>query len=115
VLEPLPPGVTALDPAPYRSLLLDRRRGGKILDEFSLVAVSRHGPAYDLSWEAPGPVPRRERVLLIPSDAGVLEFSLVSSPEKFDAGRQAFSFLLRTFRATGADGRLEMPLLSNRL
>ncbi len=29
VLEPLSPGVTELDPAPYRSLVLDRRRGGK--------------------------------------------------------------------------------------
>jgi hypothetical protein len=115
VLEPLPPGVTELDPALYRSLLLDRRRGGKILEEFSLVAASRRGPAFDLNWNAPGPVPRRERVLLIPSDAGVLEFSLVSSLEKFEAGRRGFDALLITFRTTGADGRLAMPVLSNRL
>jgi hypothetical protein len=114
VLEPLPPGVTELDPAPYRSLLLERRRDGKILEEFSLAAASRRGPAFDLSWNAPGPVPRRERVLLIPSDAGVLEFSLVSSLEKFEAGRRGFEALLRTFRAAGADGRIEMPVMSNR-
>jgi hypothetical protein len=114
VFEPLPPGVTELDPAPYRSLLLNRRRGGKILEEFSLAAASRRGPAFDLRWNAPGPVARRERVLLIPSDAGVLEFSLVSSLEKFEAGRHGFDALLITFRTTGADGQLVMPVMSNR-
>lgn len=115
VLEPLPPDVTELDPAPYRSLVLDRRRSGKILEEFSLAAASRRGPAFDLSWNAPGPVTRRERVLFIPSDAGVLEFGLVSSLEKFEAGRQAFNFVSATFRTTGANGRLELPVLSDRL
>jgi hypothetical protein len=113
VFEPLPPGVTELDPVPYRSLLLDRRHGGRILEEFSLVAASRRGPAFDLSWNAPGPVARCERVLLIPSDAGVLEFSLVSSQEQFEAGRRGFEALLRTFRAAGEDGRLAMPVMSN--
>ncbi len=115
VLEPLSPGVTELDPAPYRSLVLDRRRGGKILEEFSLAAVGQRGPAFDLRWNAPGPVLRCERVLFIPSNAGVLEFGLVSSLEKFEMGRQAFNFLSRTFRATGVDGRLVMPVLSDRL
>jgi hypothetical protein len=115
VLESLPPGTTELDPAPYRDLLLSRHPGGKILEEFSQAAVSRRGPAFDLRWNATGAVPRRERVLFIPSDAGVLEFSLVSSLEKFEAGRQGFNALLITFRAADADGRLNMPVLSNRL
>jgi hypothetical protein len=115
VLEPLPPDVTELDPAPYRSLVLDRRRGGKILEEFSLAAVGQRGPAFDLRWNAPGPVPRRERVLFIPSQAGVLEFGLVSSLEEFEAGRQAFNNLSKTFRTTGANGRLELPVMSKHL
>ena len=69
---------------------------------------------FDLRWNAAGTVPRRERVLLIPSDAGVLEFSLVSSLESFEAGRQGFNSLLMTFRAADADGRLNMPVLSDR-
>ncbi|MGD0260994.1 MAG: hypothetical protein ABSD29_14360 [Verrucomicrobiota bacterium] len=115
VLEPLPPGVTELDPAPYRDLVLSRRRGGKILEEFSQAAVSRRGPAFDLRWNAAGSVPRRERVLFVPSNAGVLEFALVSSLEKFETGRQAFNALLLTFRAAEADGRLVMPVMSDRL
>ena len=115
VLESLPPGTAELDPALYRDLLLSRHPGGKILEEFSQAAVSRRGPGFDLRWNATGTVSRRERVLFIPSDAGVLEFSLVSSLEKFEAGRQGFNALLMTFRAADAGGRLDMPVLSNRL
>jgi len=115
ILGSLPPGTTELDPATYRDLLLSRHPGGKIIEEFSQAAVSRYGPAFDLRWNAAGTVPRRERVLLIPSDAGVLEFSLVSSLEAFETGRRAFNELLMTFRAADADGRLNMPMLSDRL
>jgi hypothetical protein len=114
VLDPLPPGATELDPAPYRDLVLSRRHGGKILAEFSQAAVSRRGPAFDLRWNAAGSVPRRERVLFVPSNAGVLEFSLVSSLEQFETGRQAFNALLLTFRAAEPDGRLVMPVMSDR-
>ena len=115
VLETLPPNTTELDPAPYRDLLLSRHPGVKILEEFSQAAVSRRGPAFDLRWNATGTVPRRERVLFIPSNAGVLEFSLVSSLENFEAGRRGFNALLMTFRAADANGQLNMPELSNRL
>ena len=114
VLESLPPGTTELDPARYRDLALSRRRGGKILDESSQAAVNSRGPAFELRWNAAGAVPRRERVVFIPSNAGVLEFDLVTSLERFEAGQRAFHGLLRTFRAAQADGRLEMPVFSNR-
>lgn len=115
LLESVSAGDTDLDPAHYRQLLLDGHPGGKIIDEFSLAAVSRRGPAFDLHWNAAGTVRRRERVLFIPSATGVLEFSLVSSLEKFEAGRQAFSAFLLTFRTAEADGHLSLPVLSNRL
>ena len=44
----------------------------------------------------------------------LLEFSLVSSLENFEAGRRGFEALFRTFRTTEADGRLAMPVMSNR-
>jgi hypothetical protein len=114
VLGPLPPGTTELDPAPYHDLLLSRHPGGKIIEEFSLAAASRRGPAFDMRWSAKGSVLRRERVLFIPSDAGVLEFSLLSSLDKFEAGRLGFGGLLLSFRAAKPDGQIEMPVLSNR-
>ena len=115
VLETEPAGDSEPDPAYYRDLLLSRHPGGKIVGEFFLATISRRGPAFDVRWNAGSTVPRRERMLFISSDAGVLEFSLVSSLEKFEAGRQAFSAFLLTFRTTGPDGRLIMPVLSGRL
>src|ERR1039458_9220594 len=88
VLESLPPGTTELDPALYRDLLLSRHPGCKILEEFSQAAVSRRGPAFDLRWNATGAVQRRERVVLTPSNAGGLEFSLVSSVENCETSGQ---------------------------
>ena len=115
VLESIAPDTTELDPAPYRDLLLSRHPDVKILEEFSQAAVNRRGPVFDLRWNAADAVQRRERVLFIPSAAGVLEFSLVSSLENFEAGRQGFNALLLTFRVADADGQLNMPVLSNRL
>jgi hypothetical protein len=115
VLETEPAGDSEPDAAHYRELLLSRHPGGKIVDEFSLAAVSRRGPAFDLRWNAAGAVPRRERVVFIGSAVGVLEFSLVSSLEKFEAGRQAFSTFLLTFRSAEPGGRLIMPVLSDKL
>jgi hypothetical protein len=115
VVETEPARDTEPDAAYYRDLLLSRHPGGKITDEFSLAAVSRRGPAFDLRWNAAGTVPRLERALFISCDAGLLEFSLVSSLEKFEAGRQALRAFLITFRTAEPDGRLNMPVLSDRL
>jgi hypothetical protein len=115
LLESVPTADNEPDPAYYRQLLLDQRPGGKIVDEFSLPAVSRRGPAFDLLWNAARNVPRRERVVFVASTVGVLEFSLTSSLEKFESGRQAFGTLLLTFRVPEADGRLRMPVFSDRL
>jgi hypothetical protein len=109
------PGSSELDPAQCRELLLQRQPGAKVLEEFSLNALGQRGPAFDLRWNASGGTPRRERVVFIPGLAGIMEFSLVSSLEKFDAAMPKFDLLLLTFRASDANGKLEMPVLSDRL
>jgi hypothetical protein len=115
MLESVPAGDVEPDPAYYRQLLLDSHPGVKVLEEFTLTAVSRQGPAFDLFWKAAGTVLRQKRVAFIPCAAGVLEFSLVSSPEKFEAAKGPLlnTFLL-TFRVPEADGRIRMPVLSDR-
>ena len=114
VLGPMPAEGTAFDHALYRDVLLSRHPGGKILEEFSLGALGRYGPAFDLRWGAKGGLARRERVVFIPSLAGVLEFSLVSSLEKFDAGTAEFDALRLSFRASDANGKLAVPMMSNK-
>jgi hypothetical protein len=115
ILGPVPTGSPDLDPASYRELLLERHPGGKIVEEFNLPALGRRGPAFDLRWNAKGGAPRYERVVFIPALAGVLEFSLVGSPEKFKAAQPDFDLLLSSFRASDANGKLVVPVLSNRL
>jgi hypothetical protein len=96
-------------------VLLQRHPGAKILEEFTLSALSRRGPAFDLRWNANGGMPRCERVVFIPALAGVLEFSLVASPEKFVAAQAEYDLLLLTFRASDARGKLVVPVLSDKL
>jgi hypothetical protein len=115
IVAPAPPEAPAPDQALYRELLLNRHPGSQILQAFTLGAAGRLGPAFDLRWGAAGGLVRRERVLFISCPAGVMEFSLVSSLEKFDAGRQRFDAWLVSFRASDEHGHLAVPMISNLL
>ena len=115
IVGPAPSEAPAPDHALYRELLLSRHPGSQILEQFTLGAAGRLGPAFDLRWGAAGGLVRRERVLFISSPAGVMEFSLVSSLEKFDAGRQRFDAWLVSFRASDEHGHLAVPVISDRL
>jgi hypothetical protein len=79
----------------------------KIQEEFSLTAANQSGPAFEVSYNADG-VSRSSQVAFIPSPVGVLEFSLASSPEVFQAAKSDFRGLLRCFRISDADGKLEI-------
>jgi hypothetical protein len=115
IFGPVPSESPELDPAACREVLLQRHPGAKILEEFTLSALSRRGPAFDLRWNANGGMPRCERVLFIPALAGKLEFSLVASPERFLAAQSEFDLLLISFRASDAKGKLVVPMLSDKL
>lgn len=103
------------DPAPYRALLLSRHPGGKIREEFTLPALGRHGPAFDFLWSAAGGGANRELVVFVPALAGVMEFGLLCSPEKFDAFRAEFDLVRSSFRASDASGKLVVPIISDKL
>ena len=111
----MPSEAAELDPAHYREVLLSRHPGGKILETFSLSAVGHRGPAFDMRWSGAGGLARQERVLFVPSTAGVLEFSLLSSLDRFNASRQDFDAVLVSFRASDATGKLVVPMISNQL
>lgn len=98
----------------WRERLLAQHPGARILDEFSLSAAARGGPAFDASWNAPGGLQRMERVAFIPLADATLEVSLVSTPEAFARGRNDLNLLLLTFRASDAKGKLDLPRFSNK-
>ena len=104
---PAPSEGKDLDPQFYRDQLLSRYPGAKILEEFSLTAAGRSGPAFDLQ-KMSGGVLQSMRVAFIPSAAGVLEFSLLASPDNFPKYESSFNSLLLNFRAS-VNGKVEFP------
>ncbi len=98
----------------WREKLLDQHPGAKIVDEFSLMAAGRRGPAFDASWSASGGLQRIERAAFIPVPAGTLEFSLVATTDAFAKGRSDLNFLMLTFRASDLQGKLDLPRFSNK-
>ena len=110
--EPATSGDNDLDPQFYREQLLSRYPGAKITEEFSLTAAGRSGPAFDLQKMSGGML-QSMRVAFIPSAAGVLEFSLLASPDNFPKFGSSFNLLLLTFRAS-VDGKLEFPPFSDK-
>ena len=115
IIGALPPGAEGPDAGACRKQVLTEHPGAKILEEFSRSAANRSGPAFDFRWSASTKLERHALAAFIPSQAGILEFRLVSSLEKFEASRAAFNSLLLTFRASDANGRLSIVPLSDRL
>lgn len=111
-LNSVSPDAAELDAETCRQVVLSRYPGAKILEEFALAAANRGGPAFDLKWTPGGQMARSARVAFIPSAAGVLEFSLDSTQEKFPQAQRILHLLMLSFRASNAEGKLEnAPLL----
>jgi hypothetical protein len=101
-------------PALWRQAVLEQHPGANILQQFTLSAHNRTGPAFDAAWSAPGGQQRTQRVAFIPALAGTLEFSLVCPTDAFEKARYDLNLLLLTFRASDAQGKLQLPRFSNK-
>lgn len=86
-----------------------------LLKAFSALADSRRGPAYEIAFVEPVGSVRRGLVAFIPSRVAMLEFSLVCSPEDFEAARQQFNTVMLTFRSSDPNGELHVSPLSDKL
>jgi hypothetical protein len=115
ILGPMPPETWELQAATYRELLLERNPDVQIREEFSLTAAGRRGPAFDLQWSTSTGGQQACRIAFIPSNAGVLEFSLLTSRELFAQAQPSLYLIMLTFRASDAKGRLDIAPLSDKL
>jgi hypothetical protein len=115
VIGPAPTNGAQLDPAEYRALVLRRHPEAKNLSEFSLCAGGQRGPAFEMQWSGQGGLERTELSVFIITPAGVVEFNLVSSHEKYGTARQKMNTAMLTLRWADEHGKLEMPVFSNRL
>ena len=76
-----------------------------------MFAASFNGPCFDIVHTIDG-VKRKSRIGFVPSAAGVLEISMISSPEAFDKYESTLHHLLNTFRASKPDGTLDTVRLT---
>ena len=96
----------SLSPDVCRAWLFARLGDLRIQEEFSMAAANGNGPAFDLLCKVNG-VARASRVAYIASPVGILEFNSLSSPEQSEAAKASLRFLLRSFRISDVNGKLE--------
>ncbi|MGH7969335.1 MAG: hypothetical protein ACREIC_11470, partial [Limisphaerales bacterium] len=98
-----------------KKLLLQAYPGAVILDTFSMAANGHRGPAFDAEWEGLGGQTRRARVAFIPSQGGILEFSASGDCRDFGSCQRHLATVMLTFRAADAQGKLSLPILSDKI
>ncbi len=102
---PMTAASDALQIDAYRNLALRQFPGAKISSEFSEFAANHSCPAFDLQWINSGGSEQAARFVYIPTAAGVLEFSLLTSSKNLEGGRNIFKVLLASLR-TNEGGKL---------
>jgi hypothetical protein len=104
-----------LNPDSCSQWIVAEHATAQILKQFSAFADSRQGPAYEVGLTGTAGAPRRGEIAFIPSRVGILEFSLLCSPENFEAARRQLHTVMLTFRASDARGELHISPLSDKI
>jgi len=114
VLSSLADSGKEFDGAAARALVYEEHPDATIITEFGMMAANASGPAFEIFWGA-GSVTRASRVGFVPLRAGIIEFSLDTSPKKLPPSLGDLNSLILTFRASDENGKLEPTPLSDRL
>lgn len=97
----------------YRDLVFNQFPEAKVTEESSKTVCGRTGPTFDLRVKITRGMERDIRVVLIPSAAGLLEFTLNADITKLADAKNAFNIVLRTFRSS-ENGKLDaVPRVSD--
>lgn len=104
VLKPLGQGVI-VDSTPYQQFLSSQYPGAIIREEISATAANHLGSAFDLQWKVYAGTTATARVAFIPSDAEILEFSVLTTSDHFPPALTDFNKLLMSFRVA-TDGKI---------
>jgi hypothetical protein len=93
--------------AACRAEVLNRYPTAKISREFTALVANHSGPAFDLIWNNPSGVEQSAQVIFIPFSAGVMEFDLLTSSNKFNDGRNILTVLLGSIQ-NNEEGTIEI-------
>jgi hypothetical protein len=102
------------DAAAARTLLNAEHPDATIMSEFGMYAEGVGGPAFEINWGV-GALSRASRVGFIPLRAGLVEFSVDSSPKNLAPSLGDFNYVLLTFRASDENGKLAATPLSDQI
>jgi hypothetical protein len=90
-----------------RAEVLNRYPTAKISHEFTALVANHSGPAFDLNWNNPSGVEQSAQVIFIPFSAGLMEFDLLTSSNKFNDGRNILTVLLGSIQ-NNEEGTIEI-------
>jgi hypothetical protein len=102
------------DAAAARTLLNTEHPDGTITSEFGMFAEGVGGPAFEIKWGV-GPLSRASRVGFIPLRAGLVEFSVDSSPKNLAPSLGDFNYVLLTFRGSDENGKVAATPISDQI
>jgi hypothetical protein len=102
------------DVAAAKVLVNEEHPDALITSELGMFVEGVSGPAFEIQWGA-GALTRASRVGFIPLRAGLLEFSVDSSPKNLGPSLGDFNYVILTFRASDENGKLAATPLSDRL
>jgi hypothetical protein len=106
LLTPVSASLKESETAIYRRLALSQFPGATISGELAGRVANHAGPAFDLTWRNSGGGTQAARIAYIPVAAGVLEISLVTTPDKFGGDQYYYNLMLASM-VTNESGKLE--------
>lgn len=108
---PTPPG-KELGADECRTAVAAEYPGATILEESTFGAGDHQGPSFDLRWFDSTKQARWLRVVYVPTQLGLLQFTLTTTQDRFPATRFDLARVMGTF-ASGKRGELDVKPLSN--
>lgn len=85
----------------------------EFLGDQTVCAGGMIAPGVDFNWKADSDIVRRSRTAFFPTTTKTLEFTLTTSPEKFQSGLNEMNLVMLTFR-TGINGRFDYVIGSDK-
>lgn len=102
------------DSAAFRAAVLNRFPGARIEEEFPKKVNGRSGTAFDFDWTNANGALQSGRFIFVPTEAGTLEFSLLTRADVRSKGSYFFNSVLLSF-CSNLDGPLTIVRLTDRM
>lgn len=95
-----------VDAETLQAYILAKHPNAIIKSSQTICANGQTTPALEYNWKSDSEIARTSRTGFISTTSGLMEFSVTTSPEQFEAGLSQFNLVALTFR-TGANGKFD--------